>query len=78
MAMKKITPCLLFGGNAEAATKFYLSVFKDSKLIDTKRRGKQVIFTIFRSTAEVHCAQWPKFKFTPATSFFVRARRRKK
>lgn len=30
--MQKITPCLWFGDKAEEAAKFYVSVFKNSKL----------------------------------------------
>ena len=29
---QKITPCLWFDGQAEAAAKFYVSVFKNSKI----------------------------------------------
>ena len=31
--MQKINPCLWFNGNAEEAVKFYLSVFKDAKIL---------------------------------------------
>ncbi len=33
--MQKITPMLWFDGNAEEAVQFYLSVFKDGKIIST-------------------------------------------
>jgi predicted 3-demethylubiquinone-9 3-methyltransferase (glyoxalase superfamily) len=32
MSLSKITPCLWFPGNAEEATSFYTSIFKDSKI----------------------------------------------
>ncbi len=33
--MNKITPCLWFDSEAEEAAKFYISVFKESKITDT-------------------------------------------
>jgi predicted 3-demethylubiquinone-9 3-methyltransferase (glyoxalase superfamily) len=38
--MRAITPCLWFDHQAEAAAKFYTSVFKDSKLGKVTRYGK--------------------------------------
>jgi predicted 3-demethylubiquinone-9 3-methyltransferase (glyoxalase superfamily) len=35
--MIEMTPCLWFDSNAEEAVAFYMSVFKDSKIICTKR-----------------------------------------
>lgn len=35
--MQKITPFLWFDGNAEEAVRFYLSVFKDGKILTTAR-----------------------------------------
>ena len=31
--MQKITPCLWFKGKAETAVNFYVSVFKDARII---------------------------------------------
>jgi predicted 3-demethylubiquinone-9 3-methyltransferase (glyoxalase superfamily) len=39
--MQKITPFLWFNGNAEAAAKFYTSVFKKSKIRAITRYGKE-------------------------------------
>jgi hypothetical protein len=33
--MQKITPCLCFNGNAETAVNFYVSVFKDARIISS-------------------------------------------
>ena len=37
--MKKLNTCLWFDGNAEEAAKFYASVFKGAKIIDTLHYG---------------------------------------
>ena len=37
--MKKITPNLWFKGNAEEAVDFYLSVFKDGKVVNSTNSG---------------------------------------
>ncbi len=37
--MKTITPCLSFDRNAEEAVQFYMSVFKDGKIISTSYYG---------------------------------------
>lgn len=34
---KKITPCLWFDGNAEKAVNYYISVFKNSKILEFSR-----------------------------------------
>ena len=39
--MQKITPCLWFDSNAEAAANFYASVFKNSKIGKISRYGKE-------------------------------------
>lgn len=40
--MRKITPYLKFGGKAEEAVTFYVSIFKNSKIIDILRYGEAV------------------------------------
>ena len=37
MARQKITPCLWFDNNAEEAANFYISIFKDSKIVNVVR-----------------------------------------
>lgn len=38
--MQKITPMLWFNDQAEEAVKFYVSVFKDAKILETSRYGE--------------------------------------
>ena len=37
---KKIVPFLWFDGNAEAAVKYYLSIFKNSRIVEVLRCGE--------------------------------------
>jgi predicted 3-demethylubiquinone-9 3-methyltransferase (glyoxalase superfamily) len=78
--MPKITPCLWYDGDAEAAVKFYLGIFKDAKIIRTSRYTdagpgpKGSILTIsFKLGSQEFLALngGPEYKFTPATSFIV-------
>lgn len=39
--MQKISPCLWFDNNAEEAVKFYVSIFKNSKVGNVTRYGKE-------------------------------------
>ena len=41
IGMQKISPCLWFDDNAEDAIKFYVSVFKNSKVGNVTRYGKE-------------------------------------
>lgn len=40
--MKKLTPCLWFDNNAEQAVKFYMSIFKNSKILGITHYSKSV------------------------------------
>lgn len=65
---KQIYPCLWFDGNAKEAAGFYCAIFKNSKLtVDTPMVVK---FEIFGKPI-MGLNGGPKFKFTPAISFFV-------
>jgi predicted 3-demethylubiquinone-9 3-methyltransferase (glyoxalase superfamily) len=62
--MQKITPFLWFDGKAEEAMKFYVSIFKNSKILGANRfqlDGQE--FLVLNGG--------PQFTFTPAVSFFV-------
>jgi predicted 3-demethylubiquinone-9 3-methyltransferase (glyoxalase superfamily) len=62
--MKKVTPFLWFDNNAEEAMKFYVSVFKNAKIINPgtfQIEGQE--FLVFNGG--------PLFKFTEAISIFV-------
>ena len=41
MAAQKITPCLWFDGEAEEAARFYVSIFRNAKITDISRYGKE-------------------------------------
>jgi predicted 3-demethylubiquinone-9 3-methyltransferase (glyoxalase superfamily) len=66
--MQKIVPFLWFDGQAEAAAKFYVSIFKDSKVLSA---------TPMSVTFQLEGQQFyalnggPQYKFTPAISLFV-------
>lgn len=75
--MQKITPFLWFDNQARDAAKFYLSVFKNSKLkTDTKLEdtpsGKVDILTVELNGQDfMLMSAGPYFKFTEAISFVV-------
>jgi predicted 3-demethylubiquinone-9 3-methyltransferase (glyoxalase superfamily) len=62
--MQKVTPFLWFDGKAEEAMKFYVSIFKNSKIVSANRfqlDGQE--FMVLNGG--------PQFTFTPAISLFV-------
>ena len=83
--MQKITPCLWFDDKAEEAATFYVSIFKNSKLLHVTRYGeagskvsgrpKGSVMTV---TFEIEGQEFvalnggPLFKFTEALSFMVK------
>ena len=66
--MQKITPFLWFDGQAEAAAKFYTSIFKNSKIENVSPMS-----ATFQLEGQKFMALngGPMFKFSPAISFFV-------
>jgi predicted 3-demethylubiquinone-9 3-methyltransferase (glyoxalase superfamily) len=78
--MQKITPFLWFDGKAEDAMNFYVSVFKNSKVVRVSRYGDGgpgPKGTVMSATFELDGQQFyalnggPQFTFTPAISLFV-------
>jgi predicted 3-demethylubiquinone-9 3-methyltransferase (glyoxalase superfamily) len=78
--MKKITPCLWFDTQAEEAANFYISVFKNSKIVDVSRYGEAgpkpagtVLTVIFQLDGQEFMALngGPEYTFSPAVSFLV-------
>ena len=78
--MQKITPFLWFDGKAEEAMNFYVSVFKNSKVVKVSRYGEAgpgAKGTVMSATFELDGQQFhalnggPQFTFTPAISLFV-------
>jgi len=73
MTPQKITPFLWFDGNADEAMDFYVSVFKNSKVVSvTRSRGKVMSGTFQLEGQQFYALNGgPQFKFTPAISLFV-------
>jgi predicted 3-demethylubiquinone-9 3-methyltransferase (glyoxalase superfamily) len=88
--MQKITPFLWFDDKAEEAAKFYVSIFKDSKIGNVTRYGKEgyeihgkeagsVLTVDFKIEGQKFVALngGPIFKFNEAISFQVRCKTQK-
>ncbi|MBA2370096.1 MAG: VOC family protein, partial [Chloroflexi bacterium] len=78
--MQKIAPFLWFNDNAEEAMNFYVSVFKNSKIVSTDRYGDAgpgPKGTLMAGTFQLEGQEFyalnggPQFKFTEAISLFV-------
>ena len=82
--MQKISPCLWFDDQGEEAVKFYTSIFKDSKIGDVTRYGKEGYEIHGREEGTVMTVEFeiegqkflalnggPIFKFNEAISFQV-------
>jgi len=81
--MQKITPFLWFNNQAEEATKFYISVFRNSKMVSITRYGDvgpgpkgTVMTTKFQIGGQEFAALngGPQFTFSQAISFVVNCR----
>jgi predicted 3-demethylubiquinone-9 3-methyltransferase (glyoxalase superfamily) len=71
--MQKITPFLWFDGRAEEAMNFYVSVFKNSKVLSINGpKGKAMSVTFELEGQEFFALNaGPQYRFSPAVSFFV-------
>jgi predicted 3-demethylubiquinone-9 3-methyltransferase (glyoxalase superfamily) len=72
--MQKIAPFLWFDGEAEEAMKFYVSIFKNSKIVRTMPgpNGTVIGGTFQLEGQEFYALNGgPQYKFTPAISLFV-------
>jgi predicted 3-demethylubiquinone-9 3-methyltransferase (glyoxalase superfamily) len=72
--MQKITPFLWFDGKAEEATNFYVSIFKNSRVVSLNRGPDGAVFSAtFQLEGQDFYALngGPQFKFTEAISLFV-------
>jgi predicted 3-demethylubiquinone-9 3-methyltransferase (glyoxalase superfamily) len=78
--MQKITPFLWFDGKAEEAMNFYVSIFKNSKIVNVTRYGEAgpgPKGTVMSATFQLDGQEFfalnggPQFTFSPAISFFV-------
>ncbi len=78
--MQKIRPCLWFDGKAEEAANFYVSIFKNSKILNLGRYGDAgpgPKGTVMVATFQIEGQQFmalnggPQYTISPAISFFV-------
>ena len=82
--MQKITPCLWFDNQAEEAVNFYISIFKNSKIMNVARYGeagaeaaKRPKGTVMIITFQLESQEFmalnggPVFTFSPAISLLV-------
>src|SRR5215510_8675385 len=78
--MQRITPFLWFDNNAEEAINCYISIFKNSKILNMSRYGDAgpgPKGTLMGATFQLEGQRFmalnggPKFKFTEAISLFV-------
>jgi predicted 3-demethylubiquinone-9 3-methyltransferase (glyoxalase superfamily) len=72
--MKKITPFLWFDAQAEQAMRFYVSIFKNSKVLEvTPGPDGKVMGVRFELEGQEFTGlnAGPEFKFTEAISFYV-------
>ncbi len=78
--MQKITPFLWFDDKAEEAMNFYVSLFRNSKVLKVTRYGEAgpgPKGTVMSATFQLEGQEFfalnggPQFRFTPAISFFV-------
>jgi len=88
--MLEITPCLWFNNQAEDAVNFYISVFRNSKIVSVTRYGEAGAAasgrpqgTIMTMTFQIEGQPFmalnggPVFKFTEAISFIVNCKTQK-
>jgi predicted 3-demethylubiquinone-9 3-methyltransferase (glyoxalase superfamily) len=81
---QKLAPCLWFDTEAEAAARFYVGIFRNSKIVDISRYGKAGHEThrkpegsVLTVTFEIEGLPYtalnggPLFKFTEAISFQI-------
>jgi predicted 3-demethylubiquinone-9 3-methyltransferase (glyoxalase superfamily) len=77
--MPKLSTCLWFDGQAEEAAKFYVSIFKNSKITTTTRVPEGVslpnpagsvltVRFILEGEEFVALNGWPQYRFSPAIS----------
>lgn len=78
--MQNITPFLWFDGHAEEAMNFYVSVFKDAKVLSMNRYGKGAHLpegTVLTASFTLNGLKFvalnggPMYRFSPATSFVI-------
>ena len=89
--MKKMSVCLWFDGQAEEAAEFYVSLFKDARILKLTRYGEASAAASGRKKGSVMTVSFelegqrflalnggPQFKFSPAISLIVGCKSQKK
>lgn len=66
--MKKITPFLWFNNNAEEAANFYVSIFKNSKIVNAT---PMMVSFVLDGQEFIGLNGGPQYTFTEAISMFV-------
>ncbi|EKD24139.1 MAG: 3-demethylubiquinone-9 3-methyltransferase [uncultured bacterium] len=82
--MQKIVPCLWFDDKAEEAVNFYLSIFKEGKILNIDRYGAEGAQVSGKPEGSISTVEFelngqrflclnggPMFKLTPAISFAI-------
>jgi predicted 3-demethylubiquinone-9 3-methyltransferase (glyoxalase superfamily) len=71
--MRKVTPFLWFDHEAEEAMHFYVSAFKNSRVVSVNRAGGRVMTVNFELDGQPFIAlnAGPHHKFNEAVSFFI-------
>ena len=79
--MSKITPFLWFDTQAEEAMNYYVSIFRNSKVLEVQRQGPDG--PVFSVSFELDGQEFiglnagPRFKFNESISFFVNCENQK-
>ncbi|HEX4047372.1 MAG TPA: VOC family protein, partial [Elusimicrobiota bacterium] len=89
--MKKISVCLWFDGQAQEAAEFYVSVFKDARVLQATHYGESAAAASGRKKGSVMTVAFelegqrflalnggPQFRFSPAVSLMVGCKSQKK
>lgn len=80
VAAQKITPCLTFNDQAEEVMNYYLSIFRNSKVLNIIRHGEAgpgPKGTVLGATFQLNGQEFmvlnggPQFSFAPGISLFV-------
>ncbi|WP_119070890.1 VOC family protein [Aggregatilinea lenta] len=78
--MQRITPFLWFDNQAEEAAHFYVSIFRNAKILDIRRyteAGPAPAGTVMTASFSLDGQEFvalnggPQYQFTPAISFYV-------
>jgi predicted 3-demethylubiquinone-9 3-methyltransferase (glyoxalase superfamily) len=78
--MQNVTPCLWFDGQAEEAMNFYVSIFRNSKIVSITRfgdagpgkKGTVMVGTFQLDGQDFYALNGgPQYTFSPAISFLV-------